>query len=527
MREKLGKIWTVLCILALVASCAVLGIHGYQVWLLYQQPKFQGVTLELGQELPDVSAFMTDHADPRFARMVTDPDDVDMTLVGGQNLTFIHEGVREQVTLTIQDTTAPTAVFQDLSVVTGTEVKPEDFVVEAHDLADITIAFSQTGIPASYGDTTVEVVVIDASGNSITGKCHLYFVWMYDSFTMELGDTVEKSDLLIDPEQDGDLLDQADLDAINAGGVGTYTVISTDGGQSCSATVTVVDTTPPELVLKSVSFYKGGTAVLEDFVESITDLSGEVTLRLVTELDFNTPGIQTVVIEAEDIYGNITTGETTLEILTDKTPPTFYGVSGMTVQKNSSPDYTSGVYAIDDRDGYVKFTVDSSQVDTSQRGTYYVVYKATDSSGNTATYRRKVTVSHDAADTAALVSQIASTLSSDVEEIRDYVRNRIKYNYSYGDGDPIWYGFTKNQGNCYVHALCLQALLTEKGHTTQLIWVTDKSHYWLIVYINGAWRHVDATPSLIHSRYSLMTDDQRYETLSGRDWDRSAWPACK
>ena len=69
------------------------------------------------------------------------------------------------------------------------------------------------------------------------------------------------------------------------------------------------------------------------------------------------------------------------------------------------------------------------------------------------------------------------------------------------------------------------------GITSRLIWVTNESHYWLQVYINGRWWHIDPTPGTLHSRYSLMNDAQRYETLyhpdyGQRDWDRSKWPAC-
>ena len=102
--------------------------------------------------------------------------------------------------------------------------------------------------------------------------------------------------------------------------------------------------------------------------------------------------------------------------------------------------------------------------------------------------------------------------------------------HDWGDDDPIWYGFNNRRGNCYVHAHCLKALLDYKGYNTQFIWVTDKSHYWLIIELNGGWKHIDATPGVYHSRYSLMNDTQRYETLvyygKNRDWDRSAWPAC-
>ena len=59
-----------------------------------------------------------------------------------------------------------------------------------------------------------------------------------------------------------------------------------------------------------------------------------------------------------------------------------------------------------------------------------------------------------------------------------------------------------------------------------MIWVTNKSHYWLIVKINGQWKHIDPTPSRLHGKYSLMNDEQRLSTLSGRKWDTSQWPAC-
>ncbi len=124
------------------------------------------------------------------------------------------------------------------------------------------------------------------------------------------------------------------------------------------------------------------------------------------------------------------------------------------------------------------------------------------------------------------MASIASSLSNDPEAIRDYVRT-ITYSTNWGGSDPVWYGFTNRSGNCYVHAMCLKAIFDYKGITSQLIWTTEKTHYWLIVYVNGGWKHIDATPTTLHSKYSLMNDEQRLSTLSGRTWDTSAWPACE
>lgn len=178
------------------------------------------------------------------------------------------------------------------------------------------------------------------------------------------------------------------------------------------------------------------------------------------------------------------------------------------------------------RIGKCEFTVNSSAVDVNNEGTYYATYTSTDKSGNKTTAKRKIVVSHNSSDLKALVKKIASSLSNDVEAIRDYCRNNIKYSTNWGGSDPVWYGFTEYRGNCYVHAMCFQAILKEKGYATQLIWTTDKTHYWNLVKINGVWRHMDSTPGIKHTKYSIMTDEQRLSILQGRTWDTSKWPAA-
>lgn len=527
MKRFLKSIGGKICIISL-AIILLAGIGcGYHYYRYYQLPKFQNVTIELGSELPDISAFLTAHAKPEKAKMVTATEQIDLSLVGEQNLTFAHGRKTETVKLTIVDTTAPTAVFHDVTADIHTPLTPQDFVTDVSDLSATTVDFAQPLVaPKSYGDATVELVVSDAYGNKITGQCFVYYVWMQKTFTMELGDTVEKADLLLNPEKDDALLDQAVLDEINASPVGTYTVTSTDGSQSSQCVITVQDTIAPTLEVRNVTIDLKESVSKDSFIVSVSDTSGEVTTTVTPEPDNKKVGTQIITIEATDINGNKTTMQATLVVNKDTKAPSISGLSQMTVEKNSQPDYEKGVSAWDSQDGSVSFTYDDSKVDLSSIGTYYVTYIAKDSSGNTGTYYRKVIVNHDSSDTAALVRSIASGLSSSVEALRDYVRSHISYSYSWGGGDPVWYGFQNRNGNCYVHAMCLQALLREKGFSTQLIWCQDKSHYWNLVLINGSWKHIDSTPSGTHSRYSIMNDAQRHETLSGRDWDRELWPEC-
>ena len=502
---------------------------GLGIWN-HQQPKFQDVKVELGTEAISIRDFMTEKANPKRVSFVTDPALVDLNRLGEMEIVLSHGGTRETVTLTVQDTIAPEVVFQQLVVKPIDYIPdPEDFVISVRDADDTYIFFEDEVIlPKDYSDVIVTVVVEDISGNQTAQKCVLRWNWMPEKFELEYGEKLKAEDVLMDPVHDLDLVDQAQIDEINKSGIGTYTITSTIGERTAECTVVVADTTGPELELRDVQVVMGGSAKVDNFVVSAKDISGVADVRLMTKLDFNTEGKQTVVIEAEDTYGNITSKETTLYVVEDFTPPKISGANkALSVEKNSNVDFLKGVSAYDEKDGTCKVTCNSSSVNMKVAGTYYVTYTAVDNSGNKATVKRKVVVQHDKEDTAAMVREIAASLGNDPEKLRDYVRSKIHYNHDWGGTDPVWYGFTNKVGNCYVHACCLKAIFDLKGIESRMIWVTDKSHYWLIVKIDGKWKHIDPTPSTLHGKYSLMNDSQRLSTLSGRKWDTTKWPACE
>ena len=517
-------VWVFVVLLSIIAV-----LFAHQVWFS-KQWKFQDVTVELGTETLGISQFMTKYALPHRVGFVSDVSAIDLGKVGTTELILSHGPKVEKVTLTVQDTTAPQVTFREkLVMLTDYVPNAQDFVQEVTDLSEIKVYFAEEPVVSGeYEEVTVHVVVEDAYGNKTTGSSILSYVWIKDAFALEYGQQLTKADLMVDVEKDGHLVSQEDIDAINASPLGTYTLISSTATRTLECVVTVQDTMGPVLELKDVQVYLGGYASLNDFLVSATDASGVKDVRLLTELTFNTLGEQKVLIEAEDIYGNITQQEVSLFVTNDTIPPVIKGLTNMTVAKHSKPDFLKGVTANDEKDGKCIVKVDTSKLNLGKAGTYYITYTAKDKSGNVATSRRKVTVEHDQEDTKALVKSIAAGLSSNPESLRDYVRNRISYNTNWGGSDPVWYGFTNRVGNCYVHALCLKALFDEKGITSHLIWVTDKSHYWLQVNIGGKWYHIDPTPSSLHGRYSLMNDAQRYSTLSGRDWDRTNpdWEVC-
>ncbi len=349
----------------------------------------------------------------------------------------------------------------------------------------------------------------------------------FKDVTLELGNkNVTLKDFVKNQKKLEDCELITDLSTINFDKVGTYNIQLSYLGVIDNAKLIIKDTTAPEVTLEGKTIYNDEKVEVNDFVKETYDISGDVTCELVTEIDYTKEGDVEVEIKCHDQNGNEKIEKTTLTIQKDKEGPVFSGLTNLTVKKNAKINYTSGVSAKDAKDGKVEFTYDASSVNTSTSGSYYVTYTATDKSGNKTTKKRKITVDHDDEDTKAMVQKIADSLSSDPEVLRDYCRNNIRYDHNNGGDDPLYYGLTNKKGNCYVHAQCFKALLDAKGIENQLIWVTNKTHYWNLVKINGVWRHMDSTPDRNHRKISIMTDEQRLSTLSGRKWDFSAWPAA-
>lgn len=508
---------------------ALAGLSVYGIWL-HRQDKFQDLTVELGTDAISLSDFMTEYARPGKVSFVSDPALVNLNETGTTELTLRHGSREQTITFTVEDTTAPEVTFIRSKAVDIHYVPdPMDFVSNVSDADKVRVYFgSQPVIPKDYSDITVQVIAEDGSGNSVAADCVISFNWLKTEYHLEYGMTLTKADVLLDPLRDDSLIDQASLDLINEAGFGEYKITSTLGEQTRTCTVTVADTMGPVLELQDVQVKKGKSVKLDDFIASVEDISGVKEVRLLSEPDTKTESKQTILVEAEDNLGNITQKETILWVATDFRAPKLTGADkSMSVEKYSEPDFLEGVSAQDSVSGVCEVQVDLSQLNLSKAGTYYITYSACDASGNIATVKRKVVVEPNEEDTKALVETIAQTLSDDPEQIRDYVRRSISYSHSWGGDDPVWHGFTRRSGNCYVHAMCLKALFDEKGIESQLIWVVDKSHYWLIVKLDEGWRHIDPTPGVRHTKYSLMTDDLRLATLSGRVWDFEAWPKCE
>lgn len=526
-RRKRVNYTPLLLVLAVVVISLVVGIC-----LLVQMlsPRFQNVTIELGQAMPDMSAFYTKYADPEQVQVLFDPSLVDVSKVGDHYLSFCCGDREETVILEVRDTTAPEVVFRDASAYPGSAANAQEFIDTVYDLSEYTVSFvKQPEISREFGPLPVQIKVTDAHGNETIGDCTLHYTWLRDNVILELGQKLQISDLLLGGEKAPDGFDHSQIDAVNKGAAGQYQICA--GDRVCK--VTVRDTTAPELLLQDVTIFLDQQAQLRDFLVSVKDASGAVSTRILTELTFGAVGQQKVSVEAEDCYGNISYGEAVLTIKEDEAPE-ISGLEDIVLRKYAVPNYTAGIAAVDDRDGPVSFTYDTSKVQLDKAGTYFITYTAVDSAGNETTMRRRLIVESDSDDTAILIAQMAAQCGNDPKAITDFVRSKIYYRSDeWGGEDPAYFGFTKGYGNCMVSAACLQAILEYKGYNTKLIWLKEEfePHYWVIVEVEpGVWRHVDATRG-VHAPCNVVTDAERLKTLVRggvqRIWDTSKWPACE
>lgn len=389
-RVRMLQRTTVLGAFLFVVTAVFVGI-----WLLWRgsQPRFADVMVELGQPMPGISQFMTKYADPDQVEFVTPVSEIQIDKVGVYPIKLRHKKREETVTLTVRDSTKPAVTARNVTAAPGTVVSAEEFIAAVQDYSQTTVFFrEQPAVLDIYGQLPVTVFVEDAYGNKTTVQCKLEYTWLKSEFVMEMGHVLTKSDLLLDKTVDEAVLEQAALDHITWFGVGTYGVGADWNGESRVCTVTVVDTTAPDLQLRELTLYTDEEANAEDFVLTLSDASRTARVRLLTEPVFGQAGgVQTVRIEAADASGNTTVAETTLQIVEDL-PPVFSGLEDIVVEDTAIPDYRLGVTATDDRDGQLVFQVDSTKVQLRKPGTYYVVYTAVDRSGNVTEAIRRVVV---------------------------------------------------------------------------------------------------------------------------------------
>lgn len=484
------------------------------------------LTLEIGSSNLSINTFFKRGKVLSGYTLVTDLSSIDLNKVGDYTIKLSKKGKEYKTKLHIVDTTSPIVIFKDSFGYTDYELNENDFIESITEYSNYEIKVLNRQSYNEFGEYDVSLKVVDEYGNETLGNVKLYITYMKREYSLELGNSLKKEDIVYDVSKYGQYVEDSYFENINKSPVGRYIVLMNYENESYECAVNIVDTTAPMIETLNASVYDGQTVEVDNFIKSVKELSKYET-KIISEIDYELIGEQNVQIEAIDEYGNSSIVEVILSINYDKDPPQFSGIADVTLNKYSNFDFKSGITATDKKDGKIDYSVDTSSVNLNAYGTYYATYTAKDAAGNTTTVKRKISINHDSTDTNNKVNAFMANAGNDPKTILYYVRNSIPYSYDWGGDDPVWFALTNYKGNCYVHALLYLSILQKKGYEAKLIWNYPKTHYWVIVNMgNGTWRHCDPTPTDWHRPVDCVTDDVRYANLQGNNWDRSLWPAA-
>ena len=369
-----------------------------------------------------------------------------------------------------------------------------------------------------------------------------YFGWQYlenqkiqrysdnlrQSVTVEAGEgSVAAEDYLVDPSAEMTVsFVNFEADFVT---VGSYPVTIECDGYTFERTLEVADTTAPTGEVQDVTFFIEPVPQVSDFVVSMSDVS-DCTASFKAEPDLTVAGDQEVTVVLSDAYGNTTELTATLTVILDTEAPVITGVKEIEIYEGDAVAYRAGIEVSDDMDEMPVLSVDSSQVDMTNPGTYAVIYSATDASGNVATQETTITIREkkegyaDLETINAMADELLAKIVNDsmtkeqkVRAIYKWVRGNLSYTGSSDKSDwyqGAYYAMTKRGGDCFnyyaISKLFLERLGIENIDVHKVKnYEGDSSHYWSLVSLDGGetWYHFDTTPRVGEGdNFCLVTD---------------------
>lgn len=492
----------------------------------------ESVTHEIGSaESVPVESFLLYENDT--AEYVTDMTQIDLNKLGTHDIEVqVHGFLKYPSILHVVDTTLPEVTLKDINVGFGQELTPEDFIVKATDNTELTHAFKN---PIDEKKDTQEIIIVtkDIAENTVETTAKLSFYNVITSITKELGTTKElvPEDFLTSKESTIEIKFISTPEEIEAFKVGENTIKLLVNNEEVTSKVIVEDTTAPTATAASPTFYKDYAISVKDFIAEYFDLS-EVTI---TFKDNKAPAITksgtfNQIIVLTDEHGNSTEVSATYTVLIDEEDPVISGAKDLEIIIGEPFNLRGGTYVRDNVDTEIRLVVDSSKVNVEVEGTYPLIYKATDKSGNSA--QQEVTVKvrkrlpyQPMGDTgnATLNAMVDSILGSIIHgEMSLYQKTQKIYNFGttirYAAGD-VTLGYATDAintlrsriGNCFGRMHAMEALFDRAGIPNREQIQYKREHSWNQVNIGNGWQNIDSGFGMfLVSHETLKANEYRY-----------------
>lgn len=312
-----------------------------------------------------------------------------------------------------------------------------------------------------------------------------------------------------------------------------------------------VDVTPPVGKAKElVTWWDEEELLPEEFVESMQD-DTEITVSFERAPDMELfDREQEVEVCLTDEGGNKTVLASKLILKHDGEAPKMTGIYNMTVFAGDTILYRKNVEVTDNHDENPKLTIDSSEVNRNEVGTYHVTYRAEDKAGNVTEKEIFVKVMEKLTVTQAMVDELADRVLSEI--LTDGMQNRdkayaiyqwTKKNIAYtGHTDPsdivagAYQGLRYRAGDCFTFCAVAHMLYTRAGFEAMKVTRTAGylHHYWNYVNFGEGWYHCDSNLYRADGFEAFMktTDELVTYTTNAMNrpdyyvYDESQYPPC-
>ncbi|MBR3701678.1 MAG: hypothetical protein IKM96_08040 [Clostridiales bacterium] len=300
----------------------------------------------------------------------------------------------------------------------------------------------------------------------------------------------------------------------------------------------IVDTTPPTAeAVPHEMFSIDAIPPVEECVKNVYDLN-DVTVKWKEVPDISGGGNIIAKASVTDSSGNETIVDVPFQVTKDSIAPVIEGTKDIEAFVGDSIRYRTDVTVTDDLDPNPTLDIDTRGVNLNEAGTYEVIYRAKDFSGNTTEVTIKLTLTKKPktyvdpstveAEAKKVLNKITKSGMSDMEkalQITWWVRYNINYVAKADNSSwtrAAYDGLVKRQGNCYNFAMTAKALFDAAGIENMIITREPfiyHGHYWNYINIDGEWYHCDSTPRKKYNSYFFMYTTKELKNFWHNGWN--------
>ena len=348
------------------------------------------------------------------------------------------------------------------------------------------------------------------------------------------------------------------LDQVDPSIIAVYPAYVEYQGKKYDFKIMVEDNKNPVISLKDgksvIKCFSGASYVAKDLVDVKDDTQTDVYFMEINSgeqyesITLDKTGNYDYFIYAEDTSHNLSRVRIRFEVGNDLSGPVFSGVTPKTLKVGESFDPMEGVKAVDNADGDLthKITI-SGSVNTNKVGVYYLTYSVTDSSGNTTTQERQITVAQSGetgqADvgggpflTAEEINVRDSIVTTLLENELDYfddeafiraLNHYLVNHFHPSSNDETSYSvIVKQRGNRVAMARAVKIFLDQRGIENFIVFGDNDGMVWNIVKINGKYRHIDVYANAIGANEDVCLLLKTSELDKAYSYTQSKYPNC-